>query len=131
MTEKIAQIVCDIEKDKVGDLDEIRLEHILRRLFASIVVVLEDVRCLPESFRDHRCWTEFDFNKEYSMYEYERWLGSCYDLARNHPRHSNLLCKFTGSEEEIVQTMSFFLPNLQFQFKERTILIKLENLCNK
>ena len=119
------EIMHGILHDEIGDCNQSRFEHLLLALMENIVVI-GDLNKIKDIHKNYRCWNKFYINRQFSYYEWVRWIASCEDLAYLYQNDDLiLLCKFKRDINVITEIMNNILPELKFDIKENKIHISL------
>jgi hypothetical protein len=122
-------IIYSARNSEVGDLFEIRLQMMLRVISDNIVVKGSKDK-VNKKYQDYRCWEPFYFNEPYSEIEYDRWIGSCEDLAANNIGLGLILqCEKIISRAEIIKIINNVVPTLKYNFNGNYLNIPLDSIA--
>ena len=123
------QVLTIVNNTEYGDSFFERLFYTTRLIGSNIVVKGNKERVAPE-YRDYRCWETFQLSQPYTEYEYNKWLGSCFDLAANNVGSGlSLLCQLKIPAAQVKVIMHDLFPGLIYKLVSQTLSIPLDEIA--
>lgn len=116
------QVLENAKLLEAGDIPENVVGTFLSRMKDAVVV-----GSTSEEYDDHRCFRRFNFKRRHSSYEYERWIGSMFDLLNDKEANCFLVATHSYGDEFKKDVKELF-SELHIIYRRGSITIPLFEL---
>ena len=123
---KVLWTIRNVDED--GDIAHVRLEYFIVNIAMSVKVEVNDIKLLEKEYRDYRCLKKFDFTKEYTFYEYRRWLGSYMDMCHNTAYCSGVTLTMKPKTQSVLLDMKNIILGVDFLYENGVVIFKTESV---
>jgi hypothetical protein len=118
------EVIKVATNSELGDHPQNIFQTMLNMFFLDVTVVGK----ISKEHSDYLCLDTLYFNKPYSKYDLESWMGSMFDLANVEQSNCFLLAHFEYTVDDIRELVSDLFTDMEVVYNNKNIVIPLDEL---
>lgn len=95
---------------------------------ARNAIILGNIINIDEYCKNYRCWETFYFDDPYTIYEYNKWIGSCNNIASKYPNNDLILKCELAIDTNVVYDVIKLIPELKYSISNNILIIDLDSI---